>query len=520
MWLEIVLGLLALLLYFYHYVTKQFGFFEELGIPFSKPYFPFGSSNVFKMFTGKLSVTELDVVVANEFPGEKVVGYFMFGQPQFVVNDEELAKRILVKDFSYFMDRREFKSTDKIFQNFLTNLQGAEWKQMRSLMSGVFTSGKLKLMSKHIATVGKNFECYIAGVTEKGEEQNMKDLGGLLTLDSIASAGFGIDVDSFQNPENEFRKMALTLTGAPGYQEMLAIPKFLLAALFPKVASYLNISVMPYKPMNFFSDIIRRTYKERQTSAQKRNDIIDVIVAELKGEKSKKTNYESEFEKDAALDTSDIKNITEVLDEETILISNAVLFFFAGFDTSATGLAMVTHKLASYPEFQDKVLEEIDEVVGDSEDVTFDQIQELKYLDMFINESFRLQALLTSLERQCTKNYNIPGTDITIPEGRIVKVYTYDISTTENNFKSPKEFDPENFAAENTPNKFGMMMFGQGPRNCIGMRYALLTLKYGLVYMLRKHRLVRTPNTPEKLEISITNMNTFKQPIMVKIESR
>ena len=40
-----------------------------------------------------------------QFPGEKIVGFFMFGQPIFVINDMELSKRVLVKDYENFMDR-------------------------------------------------------------------------------------------------------------------------------------------------------------------------------------------------------------------------------------------------------------------------------------------------------------------------------------------------------------------------------------------------------------------------------
>jgi cytochrome P450 len=71
----------------------------------------------------------------------------------------------------------------------------------------------------------------------------------------------------------------------------------------------------------------------------------------------------------------------------------------------------------------------------------------------------------------------------------------------EKNFKNPAVFDPENFAPENAPNKFGMLMFGQGPRNCIGMRYALLAIKVALVHLLRKYRLVPCAKTTEKIEV-------------------
>jgi cytochrome P450 len=50
------------------------------------------------------------------------------------------------------------------------------------------------------------------------------------------------------------------------------------------------------------------------------------------------------------------------------------------------------------------------------------------------------------------------------------------IMKDEKYFSNPEKFDPENFSpekkAERSPYTF--LAFGQGPRNCIGMRFALL----------------------------------------------
>ena len=78
-------------------------------------------------------------------------------------------------------------------------------------------------------------------------------------------------------------------------------------------------------------------------------------------------------------------------------------------------------------------------------------------------------------ERMCTKDYLVPETNITIPKGRMVKVFFTPIENSKKNFKNPEKFDPDNFLPENNPNKFGYMTFGQGPRACPGKLYA----KYG-----------------------------------------
>ncbi len=37
-----------------------------------------------------------------------MVGYFAFSTPQLLINDLDLAKLILIKDFDTFIDRRQF----------------------------------------------------------------------------------------------------------------------------------------------------------------------------------------------------------------------------------------------------------------------------------------------------------------------------------------------------------------------------------------------------------------------------
>ena len=70
-----------------------------------------------------------------------------------VVNDLDIAKRMLIKDFDHFVDRTDFglkfdekEETDMIFQNMFMMQKGDSWKVHRSIMSPCFTTGKLKLM--------------------------------------------------------------------------------------------------------------------------------------------------------------------------------------------------------------------------------------------------------------------------------------------------------------------------------------------------------------------------------------
>ena len=82
---------------------------------------------------------------------------------------------------------------------------------MRTLVSPVFTSGKLKLMAPHIEKCANNLDEVFQKAAETGEFLEAKEIYGKFTLDAIATSGFGIESNSFQDPDSTFRKTALRM---------------------------------------------------------------------------------------------------------------------------------------------------------------------------------------------------------------------------------------------------------------------------------------------------------------------
>jgi len=481
MWLEILLACGMVFLYLYWICTRQFEEFKKRGIPFATPSFPFGSANAKECLMGKVNFMSADNMLAEgEFKDQKIFGYFMMGQPILVINDEELAKKILIKDFEHFTDIRAFgyeseRKDGQLIKFMFTNMKGDRWKKARSMMSGVFTSGKLKMMTPHIVKCGEQMADYLDNMQAEGTEFEARDLTSMFAIDAFASSGFGIEQNTFKDPENVFRKMAMSLVCAPGYGSNWDQARMVFIMAFPGIAKFLQIPSLPLKPTIFLSDIIEKTYTDRMKTGYKRNDIIDACIDAM--------NKSEEIE--------EFKN-----DREAILVANAAMLFFAGFDTQGITVSMVFHFLMKFPEYQDKVAEEISNNLESHDgEVSYDFIESLKFTEMFIKESMRFGNLMTSHERECTKDYKIPDTDIIIPKGRIVHVYFKNIVNDEKNFVNPNTFYPENFSSENHTNKFSFQSFGQGPRACPGTRYAFLAMKIFLVYVLRKYKVVPCEKT-------------------------
>lgn len=103
-------------------------------------------------------------------------GYHGFGRTLLVINDLDLAKQMFIKDFDYFLDRRTLDLGHEYFNKMLVFLEGEAWKEMRTITSPVFTSGKLKNMTRMINGVGKDFAYHVEKLALREEEANARDL--------------------------------------------------------------------------------------------------------------------------------------------------------------------------------------------------------------------------------------------------------------------------------------------------------------------------------------------------------
>ncbi len=89
------------------------------------------------------------------------------------------------------------------------------------------------------------------------------------------------------------------------------------------------------------------------------------------------------------LDSQNPENKRHHLTDNDIL-AEMVLFMLAGYDTSSNILGLTCYNLAVFPETQDRIVEEINQVCGLSDTVTYDDIQKMPYLEACISETLRL----------------------------------------------------------------------------------------------------------------------------------
>jgi cytochrome P450 family 6 len=177
-------------------------------------------------------------------------------------------------------------------------------------------------------------------------------------------------------------------------------------------------------------------------------------------------------------------------------------------------------------EIQQKVQQELDSVLKNDE-ITYETLNDLKYLEYCIDETLRKYPIVPMLNRVCTNGYKFSGTNFEIEKGTQVFIPVLGLHRDPNIYKNPLEFRPERFlnspnGSENTNGLF-YLPFGDGPRNCIGARMGKLQTKLGLAKILSKFSFELVDKNWAKREVTFDPRLIVIAPrenVMIKIKKR
>ncbi|XP_018052501.1 PREDICTED: cytochrome P450 9e2-like [Atta colombica] len=442
-------------------ISVKLSHFEQLKIPHLRPIPLLGNMTPFAF--RRISYMELLRKMYNLFPDAKFFGLYDFMTPVIVIRDPDLISMIAIKQFDNFCDHSGFtnKTFDPIANKNLFDLLGDDWREMRKLLSPSFTSNKIKMMFGLICQCAENLVNFVTTQSvEAAKTYDMKDLLSKYTNDTVATCAFGIDVDSFKHPNNEFFLLGKESFNFDGW----LVFKFLMQRNFPRLAKLFKLRMFDPKVENFFKDIVATTVKTRDEQGIIRPDVIQLMM------ESRNNDNGREY---------DINEMT----------AQAFVFFLAGYNAISTAMCFMTHEIGVNSDIQKKLREEINDVLRQTNGKpTYEAINCMKYLDAVINESLRLYPIGPFLDRKCVKETKLPsatpnGEPITVKPGDSVWFPNYCLHRDPKYYPHPDKFDPDRFFNGDVNNSV-YMPFGIGPRMCIGNRFALMQAKVLLFYLL------------------------------------
>ncbi|XP_067296556.1 cytochrome P450 3A30-like [Pseudorasbora parva] len=433
----------------------------------------------------------------------RVWGIYDARQPVLCIMDQSIFKTILIKEcYSLFTNRRNFRLNGPLYDA-VSIVEDDDWRRIRSVLSPSFTSGRLKEMFGIMKTHSQILVQNLGKSATRGENVDIKEFFGAYSMDVVTSTAFSVDIDSLNNPKDPF---------VTNIKKMLKFdflnPVFLICAIFPFVAPLMekmDFAFFPTSVTDFFYAALQKIKSERVASdhKKKRVDFLQLMVDSQTAGKTLPGEEHTE------------KGLS---DHE--ILSQAMIFIFAGYETSSSTLAFFFYNLATNPEAMEKLQEEIDETFPNKAPVDYEAVMNMDYLDAALNESLRLFPVAARLERVCKKTVDING--LIIPKDMVVMIPTYALHRDPDYWSEPESFKPERFTKGNkeTIDPYMYMPFGLGPRNCIGMRFAQVTMKLAIVEILQRFDVSVCEETQVPLELGLNGLLAPKDPIKLKLKPR
>ncbi|CAG9801981.1 unnamed protein product [Chironomus riparius] len=516
-----LLAILAVVIYF----TNQhyFSYWTNRGFPYKEPTFFLGELK--GMITMKKSFGDFFTHIYENYKNKKLLGLYFTYRPTLLVNDPMLIQEIMIKDFTSFHDRG-FPVDEEIdpLGGHLFLLAGQRWRDLRVKLSPTFTSGKLKGMYPAINDCGHVLQNYIEKEVKNGNDVfDARDLLARFTTTVISSVAFGIENDCINDPNNIFRKMGLKIF-QPSFRQMV---QDILGMFVPSVLIKLKIKQIPQDIEDFFMSVVKQSIDRRENNKElERKDFMQLLI-QLKNQ-----GYVS-ADKDDEIDDKIKEHDNKKLETKKLTFNEVAaqtfLFFVAGFETSSSTSNLCLFELCRHPEIQKKVQKEIDEALkaANTNEITYDILQDLKYLECCVDEALRKYPIVPVLIRECTKDHTFSETNWTVEKGTTIFLPVQALQRDPNIYDNPMEFIPERFIDSPTGNgnSKGLyyLPFGDGPRNCIGARMGKLQTKLGLAMMLSKFsfELVDKSLLTKEFEVHPNQfILTPKDNIMMKVKVR
>ncbi|PSN38879.1 hypothetical protein C0J52_18964 [Blattella germanica] len=481
-------------------IPRAFTYWEKKKVPFIKPSFPFGTFRDSILL--RKQIGDMFRSYYTELEGERFGGTYMFTNPGIVFRDPELIKNVLVKDFAHFHDRGFHMDEEKEpLSGHLFLLPGTRWRNLRVKLSPTFTSGKMKMMFQTLVDCGVELGGLVENMTSEGQIIEIKDVLARYSTDIISSCAFGIQCNSLKNPNAEFRQWGRKIF-EPSIKSGIG---GLIRATFPKILDYIDIPGVDKNISKYFQQMVKDTVEYREKNNVIRNDFMQLLI-QLKNKGFVAPDHQNGSTKAEITDTSKLSMGS--------LAAQAFVFFIAGFETSSTTMTFCLYELSLNHDVQEKLREEIRTVLKKHDGkITYDCIQEMTYLDQVVSETLRKYPPVPILNREVTKEYTVPGTDVILKQGTPTVIPILAIQHDPKHFPNPEKFDPDRFTEEEKQKRhpYVYIPFGEGPRICIGLRFGMMQTKIGIVSLLSKFKFDASEKTP--IPLKMDNRSFIMAPI-------
>ncbi|CAK9316778.1 unnamed protein product [Citrullus colocynthis] len=388
-------------------------------------------------------------------------------EAQLIITDPEMIKEVLNDKQKSYPKAKLGSHLLRIFGNGLVTSEGQRWAKSRKIANFAFHGDSLKNM---IPTMIECGEKMIEGWKNyEGKELDVFKEFKVYTLDVISHTAFG---SSYQQGKNIFQMLQqLTdLSIRNGYKIKLPIISKIL-----KSKDDIEGERLEKRMKECFMEIIRgREEKLKNGEAEGYgNDFLGMLVkAKNEGEESERIS-------------------------EDVIVDECKTFYFAGHETTNVLITWILFLLSIHKEWQQKARNEVLRIFGHHNNPTSEGLSRLKTMTMIIHETLRLYPPAMTVSRQVVEKEVRLGS-LLLPTTLQLTIPTIAVHHDKAFWgEDVHEFKPERFSDGVSKamerNSAGYLPFGLGPRNCVGMNFAMNEAKIAMSMILQKYSFTLSP---------------------------
>ncbi|KAL0483246.1 hypothetical protein AKO1_011532 [Acrasis kona] len=387
-----------------------------------------------------------------------------------IVVDPDAIKKVVLNDRVFpKLDilRNKLVPINRMLGDNLVFLNGKDWKQHRHIINPAFYD-----ISKFVGRFDKHIDTTLE-ILARQEVNNVSEAMTNMAVDILGETVLGHDLGAQEGRiDTILKSYNLLVSGSSDFVRFM----------FP------SVNMIPSK----FN-------QEFDYHLSKLNEFVYKIIDEAKIKNKKLLKDEQEHEEPTLLDLMIQSQLCEkdfAMDDK-MLRDNAVVFFVAGHETTASALCFALYQLSQHPEAQQRLYDEIIDITEGQGDLTIEKLASMDYLDAVIKETLRLHPPINILDRVAHEDTVLCG--YKIPKGTVVTVGVYTSQTCEKYYgPTAREFRPERWLEQNGKDihRFAHVPFGAGARVCLGNNFSLVEQKLFLVKLLTKFMLKPDPKYP------------------------
>ncbi|KAI4478025.1 hypothetical protein M0804_012216 [Polistes exclamans] len=428
---------------------------------------------------------------------------FWIGPKLFILFDDPKYIEIITKSSNSYEKTPLYDFFKPILGNGLITAPALKWATHRKLLSEEF---KESILSIHMDSILKNTKRLVTNLeTTNGENIDILHQLHLCTLDIVYDSFLSRDLDLQNDPECKLHEYMSEIMDI-GMQRVVRV------WLHPNIIfNNLSMGKRLQELYSHFNKITNEIIREKKESLQK-----DEITPELEASDArKKTSTFLDLLFKSFYETGEYSE-EDIRDEIHTMI-------FAGSDTTSGTLSFLFLMLATFPEVQQLVYEELYQMHGssDPEDVsiTLKDTKKMKYLDRVIKETLRLFPGGPMIGRILSKDLRV-NENVVIPKDCSLMLLIFSLHRNDKYWKDPLTFNPDRFLPGNYDPKC-FIPFSSGKRDCIGQTFAMMEMKGIVATVLRKF-VVQIDNPVIVKDIDLKYSLTLKpaKPILLRFYKR